>query len=69
MIYRSIVEQKKDLCFNAGCQQFRIVDPAASLIEVTLSDRPTHMYHRGDRIPLGDGVCFVDEIFDDVDRS
>ena len=58
---------KKDLCFNAGCQQFWIVDPKAALIEVSLSDRTSRIFHRGDRIPLGDSFCSVDEILDDVD--
>ena len=55
--------EKKELCLNAGCQEFWVVDPRREVIEVTRASEPTVFYHRGSHIPIGDLSCSVDEIF------
>ena len=55
--------EKKHLCFAAGCEQFWIVDAKRTFIEVTLADSTVHLYHGGDRIPLGPLSLAVHEIF------
>ena len=55
--------QKKALCFGTGCQEFWLVDPVECLVEVTHLNGPTHYYRRGDRIPVGETTCAVDDIF------
>ena len=53
---------KKHLCFQAGCDEFWIVDPRRAFIEVESRGGVLKVYRGSDRVPVG-GVSFsVDEI-------